>query len=254
MGFEERTTKPKKDNKNYYSTYNYFYPRWENQCTWYVVGRLLELGCKKSDLEKKLPNTNAENWYNDAKYPKQKDAVQGSYIVYSAGKTHHAADGMGHVAFVERVYPDNAIRISESGAKMKFQTRVLYPPYKFYLNVKYKENYKLDGFVNVLGEKVEQYFIVGESYEFKYHKYLRSTPEVKTGNKIKYSALKTQKAKDNCIKDALGFAKTKIGAIMKFDKYKTDKKGNIWARTTNGKGNYVWLCVEDKSGKQVKKV
>lgn len=92
------------------------------------------------------------------------------------------------------------------------------------------------------------------TYELLYHKYLRSTPEVKTNNKIKYSALNSQKAKDNCIKDALGYAKTKIGIKMKFDDFKTDSKNNVWARTTNGKDNYVWLCVEDKTGKQVKKV
>lgn len=92
------------------------------------------------------------------------------------------------------------------------------------------------------------------TYELLYHKYLRSTPEVKTNNKIKYSALKTQKAKDNCVKDALGYAKTKIGVNMKLSDFTKDSKGNIWGKTTNGKGNYVWLCVEDKTGKQVKKV
>lgn len=96
------------------------------------------------------------------------------------------------------------------------------------------------------------------TYEVMYHKYLRSTPEVKTNNKIKYSALNSQKAKDNCIKDVLGYAKTKIGIKMKLDDFKTDSKGNLWGRTTNGKKDdkviYVWLCVEDSSGKQVKRV
>lgn len=248
MGFKERTTKPKKDNKNYYSDYNYFYPKWENQCTWYVIGRLLELGCKRIDLINKIPHTNAENWYNDAKYPKQKEPVPGSYIVYSAGKTHHASDGMGHVAFVEHVYPDKSIRITESGANMKFQTRILYYPYKFYLNVKNKENYKLDGFVNILNCEVDDYFEKNKDYLVKYHKYLRSTPEVKSGNKTKYKNLNSN-AKNKCIKDSLGYARYKIDVLVNIKEFKTDKKGNIWGRTGN-----LWLCVEDSTGKQVRKI
>lgn len=90
-------------------------------------------------------------------------------------------------------------------------------------------------------------------YGWLYHKYLRSTPEVKANNKVKYSALKA-KGQEKCIKDALGYAKTKISAVMHLDKFQSDSKGNVWGRTTNGKGNYVWICVEDKTGKQCKKV
>ena len=43
---------------------------------------------------------------------------------------------MGHVAIVEHVYPDLTILISESGPKMKFKTRKLKPPYKYYLKFK----------------------------------------------------------------------------------------------------------------------
>lgn len=97
---------------------------------------------------------------------------------------------------------------------------------------------------------------VNGKYGLLYHKYLRSTPEVKTNNKIKFSALNSDKAKNNCIKDILGYAKTKIGAVMNFDMFKTDSKGNVWARTTNGKKDnktiYVWVCVEDKTGIQAK--
>lgn len=95
------------------------------------------------------------------------------------------------------------------------------------------------------------------NYGWLYHKYIRSTAEVKVSNKVKYSGLST-KAKEKCIKDKLGFAQTQIGAVMKLDKFTTDSKGNVWGRTTNGKKDgkvvYVWICVEDKNGKQCKKV
>ena len=94
-------------------------------------------------------------------------------------------------------------------------------------------------------------------YGWLYHKKIRSTAEVKLNNKVKYSALST-KAKEKCIKDNLGYAQTQIGAVMHLDKFTTDAKGNVWARTTNGKKNgkvvYVWICVEDKTGKQCKKI
>ena len=85
-------------------------------------------------------------------------------------------------------------------------------------------------------------------YRVLYHKYLRSTPEVKNGNKVKYSVLTTN-AKNKCIKDALGYARYKIDAKVNIKEFKSDSKGNVWGRT-----NTLWLCVEDKSGKQVEKI
>ena len=100
------------------------------------------------------------------------------------------------------------------------------------------------------GRKTLAPLIVWEkgNYRVLYHKYLRSTPEVKTGNKVKYNNL-TDNAKKKCIKDTLGYAKYKIDAEVNIKEFKKDSKGNIWGRT-----NTLWLCVEDKSGKQVKKV
>ena len=251
MEFNPRLTKPSKDNKYYYSNLNYFYPKYVDQCTWYVIGRLLELGAKKTELEKKVPQSNAENWYNDAKFPKQQEPEPGCYIVWSAGKTHHASDGMGHVAFVEHKYPDGAIRITESGASMKFQTRILKPPYKFYLNVKHKENYKYDGCVKVLDIKPEEYWIEGQEYTTTNKKYLRYD-HCTGNNKVKYKNLSTS-AKNKC-DNVLTFAKTKIGSNYVFHEFATDSKGNIWGRTTPDGRNYkIWICVEDSTGKQVKK-
>lgn len=85
-------------------------------------------------------------------------------------------------------------------------------------------------------------------YRVLYHKYLRTSPEVKANNKCKYNNLSAN-AKNKCIKDALGYAKYKIDASINIKEFKTDSKGNIWGRT-----NTLWLCVEDSSGKQVKKI
>lgn len=80
------------------------------------------------------------------------------------------------------------------------------------------------------------------------HKYLRSTPEVKSNNKVKYTNL-TANAKKKCIKDALGYARYKIDAKINIKEFKTDSKGNVWGRT-----NTLWVCVEDSTGNQVIKV
>lgn len=83
-------------------------------------------------------------------------------------------------------------------------------------------------------------------YIVLYHKYLRTSPEV-ASNKAKYKNLSVS-CKEKCIKDTLGYAKYKIGAKINIKQFKTDSKGNLWGRT-----NTLWLCVEDKSGNQVKK-
>ena len=83
------------------------------------------------------------------------------------------------------------------------------------------------------------------TYRVLYHKYLRTSPEVKTNNKEKYKDLSAT-AKSKCIKDNFGYAKYKIGVTIKLNEFKTDTKGNIWGRT-----NTLWVCVEDSSGHQV---
>ena len=252
MAYTERYKKPTKDNKNYYTDYNYFYPKWEDQCTWYVIGRLLELGANRAVLQKKVPQTNAENWYNDAKFPKQQEPEVGCYVCWYAGQTHHAADGMGHVAYVEHKYPDGAIRITESGKNMKFKTRILQPPYKFYLNVKHKENYKYAGAVKVLDIQPEEYWIEGKEYITTAKKYLRYD-HCTGNNKVKYKNLSSS-AKAKCDNVAT-YARTKVGSHYTFHEFATDSKGNIWGRTTpDGRDYKIWICVEDSTGKQVRRV
>ena len=243
MQFTERTSAPAKTNKNYYSDKNPFYSKYVNNCTWYCWGRQLELGVKEASLKKNLPTSNAENWYHYTGFEKSSKPHVGDIIAYSAGKRHHAADGEGHVAIVERVYTNGNIFISESGSNMKFKTRTLKPPYKFYLNVKHKSNYKLDGFIHI--QDYEEKWLEG-NYITNKEKYVRKTPEVTSKNKVKYKVLSD---KTFYVKDKLGYAKFKKSVELYLSEFKKDKKGNIW-----GKYNIYWICVEDSSGDQVRKV
>ena len=244
MEFNRRIKAPATNDKNWYSKKNPFYPTYVNNCTWYVWGRELELGVPNTELSKKLPTSNAENWYNDTKYSKFSYPRVGDIGCYRCGTTHKSSDGAGHVFIVEEVFDDGRIRISESGTNMKFQTRIIKPPYKYYLKSKY--TYTFQGFIH-LRDYDQTYWNPGD-YLVLYHKYLRSSAEVKTNNKVKYNNLTTN-AKAKCIKDALGYAKYKIDARINIKDMKYDTKGNLW-----GKTNTLWVCVNDSSGKQAKKV
>lgn len=246
MEFKIRKTAPKEDNKYYYSKLNFDYPKLVDQCTWYAWGRCMENGVSYEDMKKKMPTTNAENWFTDTKFEKRNYPTVGDVLCYSAGKIHYKKDGMGHVAMVEKVNPDLSIFISESGANMKFKTRTLKPPYNYYLNVPLKENYKLDGFIHTLTFDNVFEWKSGE-YKVLYPKYLRTSPEVKLNNKALWKDL-TKNAKEKTYFDN-GFARYKIGAIINIREFTADSKGNIWGRT-----NQLWLCVQDKTGYQVEKL
>lgn len=244
MEFKERVTAPKKDNKYYYSKLNFDYPNLVDQCVWYAWGRLMELGIPYEEMIKKIPRSNAENWYSDTKFEKRTFPSSGDVLCYSSGKIHDKKDGMGHVAMVEHVYDDLTILISESGANMKFKTRKVKPPYKYYL--KSKVDHKLDGFIHSL-EYTNVYEWTKGDYTVINNKYLRSTPEVNSYNKVEWKNLTTN-AKTKTYSDN-GYARYKKGAIINIKEFIADKKGNIWGRT-----NQLWLCVQDRTGYQVNKI
>lgn len=77
-------------------------------------------------------------------------------------------------------------------------------------------------------------------------KYIRTSPEV-TDNKVHYDKITNKTNKAKCFSDKNGFAKTKVGEKFELTEFTTDKKGNIW-----GKLKYSWICVQDKTGNQVK--
>lgn len=244
MEFIERTKAPAKNNKSYYGKENIFYPNYVDNCTWYAWGRQLELGVDFLTLMVNLPTSNAENWYKETSFQKCSFARVGDIGCYKCGKYHKASDGAGHVFIVEKVYDDKSIDISESGVNMKFKTRHLKYPYKYYLKSKYE--YTFEGFIHIQ-DYDDPYFINDGVYKTLKQKYVRTTPEV-ANNKVKYKSLPNS-VKSGCNKTALGYARYKKDTILHLNEFRYDNKGNLWGRNNN-----YWLCVKDDSGKQVKKV
>lgn len=244
MEFKSRKLQPKKDNKNYYSKLNPEYPKFIDECTWYAFGRELEIGVPESEMKKKCPTTNAENWYKDSKFDKRVLPELGDILVYSCGKRHHASDGMGHVAIVEDIREDNAIRITESGHNMKFQSRWVKYPYKYYLKSQYK--YTLDGFVHPQ-DYDNRYFKLGILYKAKISKYIRLSVGV-SNNKAKYNDL-PKELKLLCNKVSGGYAKLKVGAKIIPTEFKYDNKGYQWCKIFG-----YWICNRDNTGYQIIKV
>lgn len=242
MKFEERKKAPAKANKNYYSKDNPFYPTYVDNCTWYSWGRQLELGVPWEELYDKLPTSAAENWEHDTKYPVCKVPRVGDIGCYECGKLHRKADGSGHVFVVEHVYDDNSILISESGVNMKFKTRVIKPPYKYYLKSKYKYTFK--GFIHVQDYDIDME--VG-NYKTLKQKYVRKTPKV-ASNKVKYNKLPAS-MKPVCNKTTGGYARYQKNKVLYISEFAYDSKGNTW-----GKHNNYWLCIKDNTGMQVKKI
>lgn len=87
----------------------------------------------------------------------------------------------------------------------------------------------------------------GGKYQTLVAKYVRKTPEVSNNNKIKYKNITINK--DKYYADKNGNAKTRIGETFELTDFKKDKKGNVW-----GKLRYDWICVQDSTGNQVKRV
>lgn len=112
-------------------------------CVGYAHGRLLELN-EYNKCDWKLPNCNAEDWYEKAKtngLSVGNTVKLGAVIVWAKGKLHNGSDGCGHVAVVEQINSDGSIVISESGYNtFVFRTRTLQKPYNL-------SGYKLLGFI-----------------------------------------------------------------------------------------------------------
>jgi surface antigen len=111
---------------------NPFAYRWQGQCTWYTYGRMLETGL--------LPaGTKANNWFLGDAWMWKRDAQRAGLPITSTPTP--GARGIvvwppntkgtlqwGHVAFLEEVYPDGRIRISESNwAGKGISERILTP-------------------------------------------------------------------------------------------------------------------------------
>lgn len=90
------------------------------------------------------------------------------------------------------------------------------------------------------------------TYKLTKAKYLRTSPEVNSKNKLIYNNL-MQYMKEKCTKDTKGYAKFKIGAKVEVTGFATDTKGNTWAKikTIN---TPVYFCLHDSTGDQAIKI
>lgn len=210
-------------------------------CTTYVYSRLMELGVSQAIL-KKLPTSNAENWYHDTTLPKGKEPKIGAIIVWKGGKYHKAKDGMGHVAIVESILYNKdgtvkSIKTSNSGGSKWWYMKDYKPPYKYANN-----KYQFDGFI------YPKEFVLGielGNYKAVYSKYCRKTPKVdnnklkvKDVDKMLYPSLVSIKPND--------YARVAMNSTFYLNGFVQDSKGNVWAYLY---GSYV--CVSDKNGVQI---
>lgn len=102
----------------------------------------------------------------------------------------------------------------------------------------------VDPYMFIMGYYILK-LIIG-NYTTIENKYARTSPEVKSNNKIKYAKLNPN-IKDKFLKDKFGYAKFKLGVDIHLIDFKKDKKGNWWALTSDN----IYLCVFDKNGHQV---
>ena len=130
-------------------------------CTWYAYGRAWEILGERPNGLNNLGN--AETWYqNVTAYDKGSTPEAGAIVCWSGG-------GYGHVAFVEEVYSDSSILISESNAYSYYPSDLYWRewtinPYTYmdrlggsllgYIYLPYGNRYALDVNFKVNGEDV----------------------------------------------------------------------------------------------------
>lgn len=107
----------------HYSTESYAY----KQCTWWAYNRARDFGISYG-----LYMGNGSEWKNQAGYKVTSKPTVHSVVSFDAGQTlnngYWRADSVyGHVAFVEEVYADGSILLSESGTSLdsEFTTQVV---------------------------------------------------------------------------------------------------------------------------------
>lgn len=97
---------------------NPFAYNYQRQCTWYAYGRMLETGLLPAAIKRNaLFRGNAGAWKKDAEkvgLPVTSTPTQGARGIVVWPPNVKGAGSVGHVAFLEEVYPDGRIRITES--------------------------------------------------------------------------------------------------------------------------------------------
>ncbi|WP_341732432.1 SH3 domain-containing protein [Microcoleus sp. EPA2] len=120
---------------------NPFAYRWQGQCTWYAYGRMLETGLLPAAIKNNaLFRGNAEAWKNDALkvgLPVTSTPTAGARGLVVWPPYTQGTRQWGHVAFLEEVYPDGRVRITEanwptgSGIKERILTPAQYAGVSF---------------------------------------------------------------------------------------------------------------------------
>ncbi|MEG3863592.1 CHAP domain-containing protein, partial [Microcoleus sp. herbarium12] len=120
---------------------NPFAYNWQGQCTWYAYGRMLETGLLPAAIKNNaLFRGNAGAWRNDALkvgLPITSTPTAGARGLVVWPPNTQYAGSVGHVAFLEEVYPDGRVRITEanwptgSGIKERILTPAQYAGLSF---------------------------------------------------------------------------------------------------------------------------
>lgn len=211
-------------------------------CVGYAWGATAEmLGLTKKG-ELKLSRSNAENWWdhNDG-YERRNYPSVGDVVCWRKGQAHKSSDGAGHVGIVIAVYDDKTILVAQSAYNgTRWYLTKIKAPYKI------GAKYHLQGFIHVAD--VEPNVWVEGKYELLKSKYIRKTPEVANNYVLVKDCMKSVQVKltSNKPNDKARF---KIGVSVDITGFETDKKGNVWGKMKN-----TYICVEDSTGKQVKKI
>lgn len=249
MLFIERKKAPSKDNI-YYGKPDPFINaglgmfQCNGNCTDYAWCRFRE-SQNNMLASNKLPTSNAGGWLEKAKkagFKTGKKAKLGAIVVY---KRKDAKKNEGHVAFVEKL--GSKITYSSSGYKSYiFKTKQLKE------GSNWSSSLIFQGYIypDVTFDNDDTF--ENGTYQIIVSKYLRKTAKVSV-NKLKVKdcnatirkLLTSTKLKDN--------AKFKLNAKVELCDFKKDSKGNTWGRVKNNTVT-TWICVYDKTGRQVIKV
>lgn len=214
-------------------------------CVGYAWGRAYE----SWGVKPRLSRSNAENWYNETSdgYKRGKSPKIGSVICWRKGKAGYAADGAGHVAFVEKVNDDGSIVVSNSNySGTRFFTRTIkgpkweigtgltfqgfiYPPVSFVL-AKPKSSFKISDADYPVKVKKGHYFTIHGTLT---------------------SALKISKVVV-AILDSKGAAKFKFTAAPGTKSWNIHKADNAMMFRKLGKGTYTYMITAwDSNGSHV---
>lgn len=214
-------------------------------CVGYAWGRAYEAWGQKP----RLSRSNAENWYLNTGdgYKRGKTPKIGSIICWRKGKAGYAADGAGHVAFVEKVNADGSIVVSNSNySGTRFFTRTIKGP-KWEIGT----GLTFQGFIYppvtfVLAKPKSAFKISDADYPVK----------IKKGNYFTITGTITSALKMSrvvvAILDSKGAAKFKFTAAPNTKSWNIHKADNAMMFRKLGKGTYTYrITAWDSNGAHV---